>query len=143
MLASHLLDTIPSVMREWRKELHSGLPEGLTINQFRVLFFVGVGHDSSSYLARHLGVTPAAMSKMVDVLVQAKLLSRDPSETDRRQVVLKLTRSGQSIVKRIRAEVEKRMQAHLNDLSQREQKQVSDALALLQKVFSLTRENGL
>jgi DNA-binding MarR family transcriptional regulator len=130
-------------MREWRKELHSGLPDGLSINQFRVLFFVGVGHGSSSYLARQLGVTPAAMSKMVDVLVQAKLLSRDPSETDRRQVVLKLTRSGQSIVKRIRAEVEKRMQTHLNDLSQREQKQVSDALALLQKVFSLTRENGL
>jgi len=130
-------------MREWRKELHSGLPEGLSINQFRVLFFVSVGHGSSGYLARHLGVTPAAMSKMVDVLVQAKLLSRDPSATDRRQVVLKLTRSGQAIVKRIRLEVEKRMQTHLNDLSSREQKQVSDALALLQKVFSLTRETGL
>lgn len=143
MLASHLLDTIPSVMREWRKELHSGLPDGLSINQFRVLFFVSVGHGSSSYLARHLGVTPAAMSKMVDALVQAKLLSRDPSSTDRRQVVLKLTRSGQAIVKRIRQEVEKRMQTHLNDLSPREQKQVSDALALLQKVFSLTRETGL
>ncbi len=143
MLASHLLDTIPSVMREWRKELHSGLPEGLTINQFRVLFFVGVGHGSSGYLARHLGVTPAAMSKMVDVLVQAKLLSRDPSSQDRRQVVLKLTRSGQAIVKRIRLEVEKRMQSYLNELSQREQKQVSEALALLQKVFSPTHENGV
>lgn len=143
MLATHLLDTVPSVMREWRKELHSGLPEGLNINQFRVLFFVGLGHDSPSYLARQLGVSAAAMSKMVDVLVNAKLLSRELSTTDRRHQVLKTTREGKAVVKRVRAQVEKRMQSHLDALSSRDQAQISQALGLLQKVFSPTPESSL
>lgn len=140
MLASHLLDTIPSVMREWRKELHSGLPEGLSINQFRVLFFVQMGHASSAYLARHLGVTPAAMSKMVEGLVQAELLRRDALAGDRRQFKLCLTRQGLSVVKRVRQQVETRMQEHLDELPMREQKQIEEALMLLKKVFSSTGE---
>ena len=140
MLATHLLDTIPSVMHEWRKVLHSGLPECLSINQFRVLFFIGVGHGSSSYLARQMGVTPAAMSKMVEGLVQVKLINRNPSETDRRHTILTLTKRGQTVVRQVRAQVEKRMQAQLDELATNEQKQVAQALALLQKVFSPTRE---
>lgn len=136
MLATHLLDTIPSVMREWRKELHSGL----SINQFRVLFFVQMGHVSSAYLARHLGVTPAAMSKMVEGLVQVELLRRDSLAGDRRQVKLCLTRQGQSVVKRVRQQVEARMQAHLDELPTKEQKQIEEALLLLKKVFSSTGE---
>lgn len=139
MLATHLLDTIPSVMREWRRELHSGLPDGLSINQFRVLFFVNVGHESSCFLARHLGVTAAAMSKMVEVLVKRELLNREVNPNDRRHVRLTLTRAGQTVVRRVRTQVEKNMQVHLDDLNNKEQKQVLEALLLLQKVFSSNR----
>jgi DNA-binding MarR family transcriptional regulator len=140
MLGHHLLDTIPSVMREWRKELHTGLPEHLSINQFRVLFFVSLGHGSSGYLARHMGVSPAAMSKMVDGLVKEKLVERTPSSQDRRQRVLKLSRRGEKIVHKIRSQVASRMQARLDALKTSEQKKVAEALSLLQKVFSLSSE---
>ncbi len=143
MLAAHLLDTIPNIMREWRRELHYGLPEGININQFRVLFFVGLGHNSSAYLARQFGVSPAAMSKMVDCLVQSKLLARKTAQTDRRQVVLSLTKNGQNVVKRVRRQVETRLESYLLELNQQEQKQVELALNLLQKVFSSNPESAL
>lgn len=143
MLASHLLDTIPNIMREWRRELHYGLPESLSINQFRVLFFIGLGHNSSSYLARQMGVSPAAMSKTVEGLVRSKLITRKTAEVDRRQVVLSLTKQGQSAVKRVRGQVEKRLEECLAELSAQEQKQVETALKLLQKVFSPNPESSL
>jgi DNA-binding MarR family transcriptional regulator len=136
MLASHLLDTIPSIMREWRRELHEGLPAGLSINQFRVLFFVSQGQEQAQYLARHLGVTPAAMSKMIEALVQKKLLRREPFAHDRRQIQLQLTASGKKMVHSVRGQVELRMQRFLDELPVSQQDQVQRALLLLQKAFA-------
>ncbi len=136
MLASHLIDTIPSVMREWRKELHSGLPAGVSINQFRVLFFVDMGHRSSSYLAKHQGVSAAAMSKMIDSLVKKKWLKREANVDDRRQNTLLITKQGEAVLKRVRIQVEKRMQTHLDELSSSDQEKIAEAMSLLKNAFA-------
>jgi DNA-binding MarR family transcriptional regulator len=79
------------------------------------------------------------MSKMVEVLVKRELLNREVNPHDRRHVRLTLTRAGQTVVRRVRTQVEKNMQVHLDDLNNKEQKQVLEALLLLQKVFSSNR----
>jgi DNA-binding MarR family transcriptional regulator len=80
---------------------------------------------------------------MVECLVRAKLITRKTAEADRRQVVLTLTKNGQSVVKKMRGQVEKRLDAHLDGLSVQEQKQVEVALDILQKVFSSNRESAV
>jgi len=137
MLSTHLLDTIPAVINEWRKVMNSGLPQGLNVNQYRVLYYVHSGQSSQSHLAKYLGVTPAALSKMVDILVEKKLLSRKTADSDRRHTQLTITVSGKKIVTNLRLQVEKRMQKHLDVLTESQQKEVEKALILLQSVFSL------
>ncbi len=140
MLATHLLDTLPSVMNEWRKVMSEGLPDGLSVNQYRVLYFVHAGQCSQAFLAKYLGVTPAAMSKMVDALVDKKMLDRKANTQDRRHTHLVITPAGKRIVHQMRLQVEKRMQIHLDALSQNQQKEIERALLLLQSVFSVTGE---
>ncbi len=140
MLATHLLDTLPSVMNEWRKVMSEGVPQGLSINQYRVLYFVHSGQCSQAYLAKHLGVTAAAMSKMVEALVEKKLLERKANTQDRRHTHLCITTAGKRIVNQMRLQVEKRMQIHLDVLSLAQQKEIEKALLLLQSVFSATGE---
>lgn len=140
MLATHLLDTLPSVMNEWRKVMSEGVPEELSVNQYRVLYFVHAGQGSQSFLAKYLGVTPAAMSKMVEALVEKKFIDRKPNPQDRRHSHLLITTAGKRIVSQMRQQVEKRMQIHLDALSQAQQKEIERALLLLQSVFSMTGE---
>jgi DNA-binding MarR family transcriptional regulator len=136
MLAAYLLDTLPKIMRQWHRVLHSGLPDGLTINQFRVLFFINSGHQSSAFLANHLGVTAAAMSKMVLSLENKNYLTKKESPQDRRQFCLNLTKKGKSLVTKVRSQVEVGMQNDLNKLNSAQQKQIQSSLILLHKVLS-------
>jgi DNA-binding MarR family transcriptional regulator len=140
MLAAHLLDTIPAIMNEWRKVMNDGLPQGLTVNQYRVLYFVSTGFESQCLMAKHLGVTAAAMSKMVDGLVEKKMITRKGHLEDRRHIILSISASGKKIVKQMRLQVEKRMQAHLDVLATSQQKEIEKALITLQSVFSVIGE---
>lgn len=140
MLATHLLDTIPAIMNEWRKVMNDGLPQGLTVNQYRVLYFVSSGFESQCLMAKHLGVTAAAMSKMVDGLVAKKMVTRKGHSEDRRHIILSISSSGRKVVNQMRLQVEKRMQTHLDVLNSTQQKEIEKALITLQSVFSVIGE---
>ncbi|OFW56079.1 MAG: hypothetical protein A2133_12555 [Actinobacteria bacterium RBG_16_64_13] len=57
------------------RQLCEGSPEGVTLKK----------------LAETMGVTPAAASVMVDLLVRKKMLKRTRSKSDRRAVLIRLT----------------------------------------------------
>jgi DNA-binding MarR family transcriptional regulator len=57
------------------RQLCEGSPEGVTLKK----------------LAETMGVTPAAASVMVDLLVKKKMLKRTKSKSDRRAVLIRLT----------------------------------------------------
>jgi MarR family transcriptional regulator, transcriptional regulator for hemolysin len=59
---------------------------------------------SQSELADRLAVEPATMVAMVDRLVKAGLVTREPSTTDRRVKRVALTAAGNSLYERVRAE---------------------------------------
>jgi DNA-binding MarR family transcriptional regulator len=92
--AALFLEAIPSLMCQLRNEL-SETDSGLTIAQFRCLKMVQRSADVSlGDLADANGVSPPAMSKLVDGLVEAKLLERQPAVDDRRRLKLTLTPAG-------------------------------------------------
>lgn len=106
--ATLFLEALPRLMCQLRSELAAS-GSGLTIAQFRCLKMAQRGRVSLGELADANGVTPPAMSKMVDGLVEAGLLERRAAAADRRRLELVVTPAGR---RRIDA-VGDRLRAHL------------------------------
>jgi DNA-binding MarR family transcriptional regulator len=70
----------------------------LTLPQYRVLVFLSLRARPASDVAALLGVTPSTVTSVVDGLVERHLVERRPDTTDRRRVVLSLTRDGERLV---------------------------------------------
>jgi len=60
------------------------------------------GKQTSTQLARFLGVSKPAVSQIVEAMVHAKLLVRKAASQDRREVLLELTKTGKDQIKAIR-----------------------------------------
>ena len=99
--ARQLLDTTPQIMRFIRAEMRSHRGHDLSVPQFRTLTFVNRNPEVSlSHLADHLGLTLPSTSKLVDGLVNQKIIIRHESKEDRRRLTLALTKNGEDILPR-------------------------------------------
>src|SRR5690242_15369395 len=88
--AGLLMEVVPQVMRAMRSEVRRHR-EDLSMPQFRALWFLSRRDGSSlSDVAERVGMPLPTMSKLVDVLVDRRLVTRDASAVDRRRVVLAL-----------------------------------------------------
>lgn len=84
-----------------------------------------------SDLGARLDVTNAAVSQLVDRLVQAGLVERVEDLRDRRVKRLQLTAEGQALVEEALARREAWLEATLSTLTAEEQERIADALDLL------------
>lgn len=76
----------------------------VTVTQFRTLVVLqSQGEMNLNRLAELLDVTPSTAMRMVDRLLSADLVSRQTNPANRREVVLALTPTGRSIVRRVTA----------------------------------------
>lgn len=85
-------------MDQWLK------PAGLTEIEFRALIslFSQAGDDAyPSDLCARLAQSPANMTRVTDVLVERGLITRVPSEQDRRRLVLRITTAGEELVRQL------------------------------------------
>lgn len=78
-------------------------PSGLAEAEFRVLMQLysqpdGVGHPSE--LCAGAAHSPANISRITDTLVARNLISRFPSEQDRRRMILCVTSDGEALIRR-------------------------------------------
>jgi DNA-binding MarR family transcriptional regulator len=85
------------LLEAWQRaieELGAMLPPA----QVRALLIVGTGDRLNvTGLARMLGASPSATSRLCDRLVAAGLLARVPAAASRREILLELTESGQRL----------------------------------------------
>lgn len=80
-------------------------PLGTHPRQARILGLLGmIGQASQAKLARELGLTAASMSTMTSRLVAAGLIERHVDDQELRRNVLKLTRHGNSLLKKVHQE---------------------------------------
>ena len=90
------------LLEAWQRaieELGAMLPPA----QVRALLIVGTGDRLNvTGLARMLGASPSATSRLCDRLVAAGLLARVPAAASRREILLELTESGQRLAAWIR-----------------------------------------
>jgi DNA-binding MarR family transcriptional regulator len=135
--ASEVLDSVPLVMRVIRKHLRRHRRD-LTIPQFRALWYIDTGGDghSLSDVADFIGLSLPAMSRLIDGLVEQKLVKRRTCDEDRRHVRLSLTASGRATL----ADARRRAQAHIvkaiKRLTPEQKATVVDAMRILASTFT-------
>ena len=134
--ANDILETVPMVMRIIRKQMRQHR-SGLNVPQFRTLCLCSSEPGSSlSDTADFIGLSLPAMSRMVDGLVDQKLMEREPSADDRRHIRLSVTPSGTAAVREARQLAQDHLVGLLDGLSVAEQSTISRAMQLLDGTFS-------
>jgi len=91
--------------REMSARLDQGLrPSGLTEVELRALVTVFSQGQTGSFpgeLCTALGQSPANITRVTDVLVARGLITRSPSDEDRRRMELHMTQSGETLVREL------------------------------------------
>ncbi len=134
--AHEILETVPLVMRFMRDQVRQRRTAGLSLPQFRTLIFLNRAKNSSlSAVAGHLGLSLPAMSRLINGLVDDRLVERQPVSTNRRQIALTLTVRGRATLEKVRDEIRLRLADSLKNLPAAEQKTVQRAMQVLHKAF--------
>lgn len=144
--AHEVLEAVPAVMRVVRTEMRRHTTLDLSVPQFRALGFVHRHPGASlSDLADHIGLTLPTMSKMVDGLVERKLMKRQMHASDRRRVTLELTARGNTLWQSAREATQAALAERLALLADQERATIVQAMQILQPLFrrvTLKKHNG-
>jgi DNA-binding MarR family transcriptional regulator len=132
---------LPQIARNLRlAALVERVRHGLTTAQLMALFILRDGDADGlavSQLAREMGVSVPTVTGMADRLVEAGMLKRVHSETDRRVVLLRLSRDGLEVAERLRAILEDLITRILKDMSPEAHRAITDAM---EQVFALSQQ---
>ena len=132
-----------SMHRSFHAFIRNTRGSDLSLSQVNTLFrLYHRGPGSVNDLADHLGVTKAAVSQLLDPLIEAGLIQRSENPEDRRSKLIALTEKGQTQVEKSR----NTRHAWLSELSQvlteAEKEQLLPAIQLLnQKTRGLAPEH--
>lgn len=136
-LAELMMDVMPKALQAIREEMRKGRGERLTVPQFRVLAAVNRGICHNKEIGDLLGVSEAAISRMIDFLVKDGLIKKSINKIDRRQTVLTLSSEGQKLYNVSKTEARKRLKIKLETLSSEDVELVIKGLLILQKNLSV------
>ena len=93
----------------------------ITLDQWAVLKSIAdADHANQSYLAQATQKDPAAITRMLEILVKRDLVQRKEEKEDKRAYHVKLTRKGAGLVKRARPVIEKVYADAVKEVSDRD-----------------------
>lgn len=142
--SSELMYVVPLVMRTIRGLMRQHQTADLTLPQFRALAFLNRrGSASLTDVAEHLGLALPSTSKLIDGLVERKLVTREFDRTDRRRVTLGLDRRGHSLLQVAIRAAQTHLSERLARLSPNEMATVVQAMHLLRLLFASEREREI
>ena len=138
--ARNVLEVVPLVVRAIRATMRRHRGANLSVPQFRSLGYLSRESGASlSDVAEHVGLTLPSMSKMIDGLVERRLVRRGISRRDRRQITLALSALGRATLRRARARAQARVAEMLGVLSENERISVIRAMEALRPAFEPRR----
>jgi len=116
----------------------------LTIGQLKSLFFIdSEGRTNFRKLAAALGVTPPDVTRIIDRLVEQRLVSRRENPEDRRMQLLQPTKMGKALLSKLRENRTTHLYHILTHLNPEELTTVAKGLDALVKAAELQREEKL
>jgi MarR family transcriptional regulator, negative regulator of the multidrug operon emrRAB len=113
---------------------HQIKPLGLSEAEFRVLATLFAQADSGAHptdLCAKTSQSPANMSRISDALVSRDLITRGSSALDRRKMVLRITETGEALVRRLMPQIYTSLRDIFQDFSDDEQLQLIGQLKRL------------
>lgn len=119
----------PIEMRAWRAyiETHQDLmralevdlsPHGLTVGDYQVLVYLSESEDQHLRmcdLAERLQLSPSGLTRRLDGLVRSGLVTRHPSDEDRRVMLAVLTPQGRARIEEVAPDHVRSVRRHLID----------------------------
>lgn len=111
----------------------------LSMSQIALLFQLahrGIARVSS--LADKFGITPAAVSQMIDNLVKQGLVTRQEATRDRRMKQLELTDRGKKMIQEIMQAKQRWFKSLIENMSEEEREIVTEGLKVLIKEAAKT-----
>lgn len=142
-IAKKLMDIIPPSMNWIRTEMRSAMKskeqEELSVPQFRILASIFRGRNVACDIAKHQGISQAAMSKMIDSLVARGFVEREANENDRRHFHLILTKEGDTLFKKLRKSAQANLKEQISCLEQTDREDLEKGLLALEKLFLSAR----
>ena len=128
--------TFNSILRVEEKSISNRITTGLTITEVHTIAAVGLYEQNPmNVVASRLGVTLATLTVTVSKLELKGYLKRNRSETDRRKVLLELTKRGKQVY-RVHSLFHQRMvDEALSDLSPDEERVLTSALIKVKEFF--------
>jgi DNA-binding MarR family transcriptional regulator len=107
--------------------------------QFRVLLAILHGASSTGDLAEAFEVSAPTMTRTVDVLVDRGWVTRERDTADRRRVLVRITREGRALLRRMKEESETHLAAILDGLDPDEVERLCDGLQVLREAVERHR----
>lgn len=136
-LATLTLETIPVVMRAIRALMRAeaGAGTDLTVPQFRALGFIERHRGASlTQVAEHLGISMPSASRLIDALVNRRLVDRMLA-ADRRKVTLNLLPAGADLRLKARQRTQQGLDATFQRLTPAQRRALAKSLATLGELF--------
>ena len=131
-------ELMPSIVRG--VQLDFFLKRGVTQTQFLVIAAIHADRSCTmSALARALHVRMPTATGVIDRLVRDGYVRRGPDPSDRRQVIVQLTRKGDSFIRQFQEVIRRRWEDVLHALPARELDAFHHVLAKLRRQLQAAR----
>jgi DNA-binding MarR family transcriptional regulator/DNA-binding response OmpR family regulator len=118
---------------------------GVSPTKLAVLMYLGSEAEfctSPSELAKHCGVSRAAMTKVLDGLEQEGYIERDIHPTDRRALMVKLTPEGQQFLDWIAPQDQYQLSELMNNLDDTERTKLMELAMRMMQLFEDQTDSG-
>jgi DNA-binding MarR family transcriptional regulator len=130
---------VGSRLRRWTLSRTREVPEGdeteLSLAQLTCLYHIREGVETPGELAKILGVTPTAVTALVDRLVRRGYVAREHDTVDRRRVILAATNEGNRAGDEALHSGAESLASMMNNLDDAEVNQIWLGLRLLDSAF--------
>ena len=101
--AQYLIEDLPGILFAIKQNCDRNQSfSDLTLQQYRLLSSLEKSSKSTSDLALEFAISPPAISRMSQLLVQRSLVSKEGNSKDLRQITLSLTPQGKALFKQCR-----------------------------------------
>lgn len=131
-----IIKQIPSL----RPEMESG--EGLSRSEYELLAFIAINQNdqrclfSSTEISNLLGITPAAVTHMINPLEKAGCVERMNDKNDRRLVLIRLTKKGNNIAELLIKNFKEKLSGFIAYLGEKDSQTFIRLMNKLLKYFS-------
>ena len=134
--AQILLEVMPQILRTIKEVVQKNEFSEFSMPQFRTLKFINRNNGASlSDISKYLGSGLSSTSKLIDGLVDKKLIKRQINNKDRRYITITLTKSGKKVMERIQKTTIGHLEGKISTLSDSQYSLIIKAMEILKQVL--------